>query len=149
MTVRLVGLGSALRGDDAAGLLVASWVRALTAGRAPVEEVSGDLDRLIQTLLGDGEVIVVDAVRAPGVEGEILTLDPDQIDPAETRSSHGLGLAEAVGISRALGGQASLHLLGIRGSDFTVGAPVSRVVALACGRLAVALARLLEAPVCA
>lgn len=149
MTVRLVGLGSELRGDDAAGLLVARRVRVLTGGRATIDEVSDDLDGLIQALLGDGEVIVVDAVRSPGMEGEILTLDADQVGPGETGSSHGLGLAEAVGIARALGGKASLHLCGIRGRDFAVGAPMSREVTHACARLAAAIARLLEVPVCA
>lgn len=147
MTVRLVGLGSELRGDDAAGLLVARRTRALTGGRAPVEEVSGDLDGLIQALLGDGEVIVVDAVRSPGIEGEILTLDPDLMARGETGSSHGLGLVEAAGIARALGGKASLHLCGIRGRNFAVGAPVTPEVAHASERLAVAIARLLEVPV--
>lgn len=149
MSVRLVGLGSELRGDDAAGFLVARRVRSLTGGRALVEEADGDLDGLIQTLLGEGEVIVVDAVGSPGLEGEILTLDPDQIGRGDLRSSHGLGLAEAIGIARALGARASLHLCGIRGRDFRVGAPVSPEVAYACERLALAIARLLEAPTCA
>lgn len=149
MTVRLVGLGSELRGDDAAGLLVARRVRSLTGGRALVVEAADDLDGLIRTLLDDGEVIVVDAVRSRGLAGEILTIDPDQIGTGEARSSHGPGLAEAVGIARALGAKASLHVCGIRGRDFGIGAPLSPEVAHACERLATAIARLLEVPACA
>lgn len=146
MTVRLVGLGSELRGDDAAGLLVARRVRALAGAGASVEEVSGDLDQLTRALLADGEVIVVDAVRSPGIEGEILTLEAEEIGLGETHSSHGLGLLHAMEIAQVLGGRASLHLCGIRGRDFAGGAPVSPRVARACERLAVAIARLLEAP---
>lgn len=147
MTVRLVGLGTELRGDDAAGLLVARQVRSLTGGRAPIDEVS-DLDGLVQALLSDGEVIVVDALRSPGLEGEVVTLEPDQIAGTRAGSSHGLGLAEAVAIARALGGRASLHVCGIRGRDFTVGARVTPEVAQACRRLAVGIARLLAVPPC-
>lgn len=149
MTVRLVCLGSELRGDDAAGLLVARNVRSLTGGRAIVAEVSDDPDGLIQALLGDGEVIVVDALRSPGLAGEVVTLEPDEIDPTTARSSHGLGLGEAVAIARALGGRASLHVCAIRGRDFSLGAPVTPEVTRACQRLAVAVTRLLEVPSCA
>lgn len=145
----LVGLGNELRGDDAAGLLVAREVRALTRGRVAVEEVSGDLEPLVRALLAGGEVIVVDAVRSPGPEGEVLALDPERLGPAAAPSSHGLGLAEAVAIARALGGRACLRVWGIRGCDFSLGAPVSPRVAEACSGLAAVLARTLEVSSCA
>lgn len=149
MTLRVLGLGNELRGDDAAGLLVARRVLSLTGGKARVEEVSDDLEGLVESILEGGNVIVVDALRSPGPDGEVVKLDPDQLGPTGTRSSHGLGLAEAVAIARALGAKASLHVYGIRGRDFSVGASVRPAVALACQRLAVEIASLLEVPSCA
>lgn len=117
---------------------------ALTGARPDVEEVSGGFDRLVEALLGEGRVIAVDAVAGPGPEGEVMELDPDQLARMATPTSHGLGLAEAASIARALGGRATLEVWGIRGRNFQLGAPVSPPVAHACARLAAHLAPLLD-----
>ncbi|HEX9122324.1 MAG TPA: hypothetical protein VF984_03045, partial [Actinomycetota bacterium] len=58
--------------------------------------------------------------------------------PADVRSSlssHGLGLAEAVGLAAALGGMPRVVFLGIEVADVTAGGPLSDVVAKAIPEL--------------
>jgi hydrogenase maturation protease len=136
--VRIVCVGSPLRGDDAAGLLVADHVR--DAAPAGVEVVSAPRDAaaLLDALDGAADVVVVDAavdvepgrlVRHDAVAGPLpFTRDP---------SSHGLGVAEAIELVRALGRlPPRVTVYGIGAASFDVGAPPSEEVAAAAERLA-------------
>jgi hydrogenase maturation protease len=129
--VRLIGVGNRLRGDDAAGLLVAEHVR--EAAPAGIEVVSAPRDAavLLDAFDGAETVVIVDAVAgvAPGMivcyDARAEPLPADQ-DP----SSHGLGVAAAIELARALGRlPPRLIVYGIGGSSFGVGLqPCNEVV---------------------
>ena len=135
--VRVIGCGNPEAGDDAVGLLA---VRALR-GRVPPEvEVveAGPAVRVLDLLEGADTVIVVDAVRAPAggrAHGTVLRAEAGADGlPAELRgslSSHGLGLAEALGLAAALGRMPRVVFIGVEAADVTVGRPLSPPVASA------------------
>jgi hydrogenase maturation protease len=143
----LIGLGNELRGDDAAGLLVARAARRQRATGIGVVEREGEpID-----LIGDWEraraVVVADAVDSGGEPGRVYRVDAATGPlPAAFAgpSTHALGLADAIELARALDRlPARLVVFGIEGGSFTPGAePVPAVVAAADAVAAAALAEL-------
>lgn len=128
--VRVIGCGNLEAGDDAAGLLAVREA----AGRLPAEvEVVEAGPLQVLDLLDDADaVIVVDAVRtsdARRAPGAIVRAEagPDGL-PSTLRSSlssHGIGLAEAVGLAASLGPLPRITLIGIEVGEVAAGAPPS------------------------
>jgi hydrogenase maturation protease len=150
--LRVVGVGNDMRGDDAAGLVVARRLRAL-APEADVIERSGEPAELLDALDDGGEgVVLVDAVFSGAPPGEIHRLDASEVALpfAGGASTHGLGLAETIELGRALGRlPPQLLVYGIEGGAFELGAPLSPEVARAAATVAAELLRLLEEAECA
>lgn len=129
MTRLVVGVGNPSRGDDAIGPLVAERVARL--GLAGVEVVTHDEPlALVEHLAGHEDVVVVDAVRSRGGRpGTVHVIrvgsTPLRRDPVAL-GTHGLGVAEAVELARALGRLPQrLTLVGVEVQDVEVGAAVS------------------------
>lgn len=130
----VIGVGNALRGDDAAGLLAA---RAIAAERLPgvaVVESDGDPARLMDAW-ADAEIAVVLDALAPGAEpaGGVRRFDAGAA-PLPVRlgggSTHALGVGEAVELARALGRLPSrLIVYGISARSADAGAPASAAAA--------------------
>ncbi len=126
--MRVVALGSRGAGDDAAGLLVGDRLRRF--GYDVVEPA--DVAQLVEALREVKAATVVDAALGPGGPGTVhrmASAAPVLRGPAH--SSHGLGLAEAVALARALGAEPALTIYAIVGRDFGLGAAVSAEVELA------------------
>nr|MDJ0864620.1 hydrogenase maturation protease [Myxococcota bacterium] len=99
---RVIGIGSP-HGDDAAGLLVARHLDATDCPGVQVVECGRPVPDLLDALEGAEAALLVDAVRAGGDAGALRRLDPGQLARAEASSSHGLGVAHALALHRALG----------------------------------------------
>jgi hydrogenase maturation protease len=99
----VIGLGQGAAGDDSVGLVVLRSLRerALPSGIELHE--FGEPSALVPLLSGDTPVIVVDAVLGDPA-GAVVELSPDELGAhAPLRlSSHGLGVAEAIGLARVL-----------------------------------------------
>ena len=140
------GLGNDLRGDDAAGLLVARALTKLDVRDVDVEEHSGEPGALVTSMAQHRHVIIVDAVAADAPPGTVLSQCWDGTAIRGAVSSHGLGLSEALALGRLLGAVANVTVHGIVGRVFEVGAPPSAEVVLAAAELA---ARIEEDVACA
>lgn len=107
----VVGLGGIQAGDDAVGLQVA---RVLAAEGFTTCECE-DATRVVE-LLSDGERVVVIDALVGGELGAVAHVHPDALsaDPQPV-SSHGLSLAQAVGLARTLYGEDVLTRLDIVG----------------------------------
>lgn len=123
--MRVIGCGTLERGDDAAGILVAQRLRELGVD-AQIQ--SGEALALIEAWAGEDDVIIVDAVMTGAPVGTVHVWD----DPRSLRqglspaSSHGLGVAEAIELARALGRlPRRLCVFGIEGRQFDQGAELS------------------------
>ena len=122
----VIAVGNPWRADDGAGAQV---VRRL-AGRVPDDvrliELGGEPAELLDAWDGLGAVVVVDAVRTGGAPGTVHCFDASRAPlPARTgsASTHGLGLADALELGRALGRlPARVVVVGIEaGEDQTAG----------------------------
>jgi hydrogenase maturation protease len=127
MTSRVVviGVGNALRGDDAAGLAVAENVRAHAPDRVAVRVCEGEPSRLIDAF-GDADVVfVVDAVSTGAPVGTLHRFDASHapVPSRELRSStHALGIGETLELARALGRLPQRAVVfGLEGSEFGAG----------------------------
>jgi len=105
-SIRIIGLGNELRGDDAVGLLVARRVRQEVGDRTEVIEAEMVGVDLIALMEGARVTILIDAARSGQSPGTIHRLDASagpialQIFP---HSSHVLGISEALELARVMG----------------------------------------------
>ncbi len=142
--ILVAGLGNELRGDDAAGLLTARAIRALHLENVDVEEHSGDVAALAESMARHAEVVVVDAVVSSAPPGTVRELNADSAVTRARSSSHGLGVSEALALARALGATPRVRLIGIEGSQFALGSRPCTAVARAAREVAERFASQLE-----
>jgi hydrogenase maturation protease len=97
----VVGIGQPRAGDDGVGIAVA---RALAARGIEVRE-SADAAILLSLLEERRRVVLVDAVVGGGEVGDVLHVGPEALAlRGAPLSSHGVGVAQAIALSRALYG---------------------------------------------
>lgn len=105
-SIRIIGLGNELRGDDAVGLLVARRLRQAIGHRAQVIEAEMAGVDLIELMNGGRVVFLIDAARSGQNPGMIHRLDASN-SPIGKRifphSSHALGISDALELARAMG----------------------------------------------
>jgi hydrogenase maturation protease len=139
----IIGVGTEMYGDDAAGLAV---VRSLRSIELPpfvrVVEFTGDGASLINLWTDEDRVIIIDCVSAQTAPGTIMAIDllhgalPSHWRP----STHSFGLSEAVGLARALSSlPSSLMLYGIQGRSHAHGHGLSPEVRVAVEKVAAML----------
>jgi hydrogenase 3 maturation protease len=137
-SIVLLGVGSELRGDDAAGLLVAekvksqrSKVKVLLGGTAP-ENLTGEIKRLKPSHL-----LIVDAADFKAEPGAIKLLDPREIG-GFSFSTHSLPLKVMIDFILA-DHQCEVVIVAIQPADVNFGAPLSPAVKQACAAAAQAI----------
>jgi hydrogenase maturation protease len=147
VAVRVIACGNPDAGDDGAGLAAAAGIRRLLRDVPGAEVVEAGSPLLLLDLLQDGiPAVVVDAVRSLGRyhPGEVVRVDdlrdgvPDGLGSA--LSSHGLGVAETVGVASAVGRTSRVAFVGVEVRDVTAGSPMSPPVRAALPDVAAAAA---------
>ena len=127
----VIGTGNDFRGDDAAGLEVARRLRPRLPPTIEVIELDGDPAALIEAWTGAATAWVIDAICSDEPPGTVHRLDigpdgPPVPNNCHRKSSHVLGLGEAVALARALDRlPGHLVLIGITGMSFGLGAALS------------------------
>ncbi|MBI4559121.1 MAG: hydrogenase maturation protease [Candidatus Hydrogenedentes bacterium] len=131
--ILVIGVGNRVRQDDAAGLVLAEYIRRRNIPGVCVVEHNGEGTSLMDTWRGAHAVIVCDAVRSGDLPGTAYRLDV-----SETRvsrgffrySSHSFGVAEAVQLAQFLGDLPPYFVIfGIEGKEFGYGVSLSEEVA--------------------
>jgi hydrogenase maturation protease len=121
----ILGCGNRQRGDDAAGILA---VERLSALGIAAEVCSGESAETMDAWSGADDVIVIDAVVSGAPAGTVHVWDAQRPPTFATSagSSHGLGVAHAIELARALNRlPARLRVYGIEGKRFEIGSAVS------------------------
>jgi hydrogenase maturation protease len=145
-TIKVIGIGQSLRGDDAAGL---------AAVRLWLESCQGKVDRpnlmvelvelpgigLLNLLEGARVAILVDAVRSGATAGTVNIIDENQIESFSdgAGSAHGWGVAETLSLGRKLNPAKlpkKLILIGIEAGQLSLGETLTREVELALPEVA-------------
>jgi hydrogenase maturation protease len=126
--VLIIGCGNRDRGDDGAGIMVAERLRELGVN---AEICTGEALELIEAWNGADDVVIVDAVMTGGPAGKVWLWDCGHLTMPESLSlsTHGFGLAEAIGLARILNRLPKrLRVLGIEGRRFNLGNEISQEV---------------------
>jgi hydrogenase maturation protease len=124
----VIGIGNRARGDDAVGPEVACRVAQLNLPGIAVVVLDEPI-KLVEQFDTYDHVVVVDAIDSRGHPGRVQVRDvssaPLRRDPPAL-GSHGLGVADAVELARALGRLPKrLTLVGVEARMFCLGAPLS------------------------
>jgi hydrogenase maturation protease len=101
----VIGIGNPDRGDDAAGRLAARRLAAMLPPAVEVSEHDGEVTSLLAAIESAAAVYLIDACASRAKPGTVRRFDVTTGPlPHETfsLSSHGLGLAEAIELARAL-----------------------------------------------
>lgn len=133
----VIGYGCADRSDDGVGPLVATRLAALGAAAVAYE---GDGTGLLDLWEAQDACIVIDALSGRSPPGEILRFsaldDPAFARARFVRSSHQIGLAEAVALGRMLDRLPKrLAVIGVAGFEFGFGRALTPAVERAADRL--------------
>jgi hydrogenase maturation protease len=140
--VLVIGVGNALRGDDAAGLEIVRRLRARAeAGEIATYEHEGEALTLLDIWEGADAVVLVDAIRSGARPGTIHRVDATSAAiPLRLRgssSTHAVGIGEAIELARALGRlPKAVLLIGVEGHRFEAGDRLSEEVEAMVGELA-------------
>lgn len=104
MRGRVIGLGRALACDDAVGLLVVEHLRRVGVPVGVELHAVSDASAIVPLLQTASPVAIVDAIASRRAPGEIVTLDEGALRTARARpvSSHGVDVADAVALARAV-----------------------------------------------
>jgi hydrogenase maturation protease len=146
----VVGIGNPDRGDDGLGRMVAGLLRGRLPADVRIEERLGGAAELVDLLAEADHAVLVDAMVSGAAPGTIRRLDcaaGEVVPGVAGASSHGFGLAQAIGLARALGSLPPVCLVyAVEAAAFAPGAEMTAVVAeaaeAAAGRIAVELASL-------
>jgi hydrogenase maturation protease len=145
MTICVVGVGNALRGDDAVGLEVARLLDGTLPDGVRLVECEGEPVSLLTSWEDCDTAIVVDATESgqePGTVRRLAAHDGPLPPELQRASTHLLGVAEAVELARALGRLPGRTIVyGIEGGTFDTGAPLSDAVQAAAAEVAASIRR--------
>jgi hydrogenase maturation protease len=134
-TIRIIGLGNELRGDDAVGLLAARRLRQALGNRAEVIEAEMAGVDLIELMKGARVVILIDAARSGQNPGIIHRLDASDSSIGVRvfpHSTHALGISDVLELARAMGVlPARVIVYGIEAGNTEAGQALSSSVAKA------------------
>ena len=127
--VLVVGIGTAYRNDDSAGLIAAERLRELSLPGASIIEHESEGVALLDFMAGWQCVILIDATSSGAPGGTLQRLDARAAPvPAQMfrHSTHAFGLASAIELGRALDRlPPRLVVYGIEGRDFAAGTRLS------------------------
>ncbi|MGO9462069.1 MAG: hydrogenase maturation protease [Rhodomicrobium sp.] len=137
-------IGNPDRGDDGIGALVAEKLAGMLAAGAELLVRNGDMLSLIEDGAGSDALVCVDAAAPMDAPGRIHRIDlaagelPGELLAAST---HGFGLADAIGLARTLAcAPPDIVIYGIEGCCFDAGAPMTPEVAAAADEAAALIA---------
>lgn len=120
--VLVAAVGSRACGDDAVGLVLAERLRGDAGVDVALWEDRDALDVAGALLEGDGPVVLVDCADMGLPPGSWRLLGEGVArDHRDTVSTHGLGLADALTLARALGCERDVRLFGVQPFDVRPG----------------------------
>ena len=147
----IIGVGNVDRGDDGAGLAVASRLRKRLDHERGIRVVEhwGEATGLVEAMEGWNQVLIVDASMSGATTGgyRIFEAGETALPSVLTEmSSHGFGVPQAIELARALGTlPARCRVYAIEGEAFETGAPLSDAVVAAVDSVVDEIMRSLEA----
>lgn len=151
-TIRIIGLGNRMRGDDAVGLLAAYRLEDRVGSHVDVIGAESAGVELLELMAGADAVFLIDAMRSGQAPGTTHRFDASAgpITPELfPRSTHAIGVGEALELARTLDVLPNKVILyGIEAGDTDLGHPLSPAVGHALNNVVELVLGEIEARVC-
>ncbi|MBW1696843.1 MAG: hydrogenase maturation protease [Deltaproteobacteria bacterium] len=132
LNIHLIGVGNEFRQDDGVGIFIVRHPSLKQLEDIQVSETGGEAADLMDIWKGAGNVFLFDAVSSGNTPGTIYRFDIRHQRLSQDLfgvSSHGIGVAEAIELSRALNRlPVELIVFGIEGKNFGTGPGLSLAV---------------------
>lgn len=152
VSIRIIGLGNGMRGDDAVGLLAAIRLQERVGNHVDVIEAESVGVELLDMMKGAETVLLIDAVCSGQVPGTIHRLDASSRPVAPglfPRSTHAIGVGEALELARTLGVLPSKVIVyGVEAERIDIGHLLSPAVDQALHKVVELVLREIETNVC-
>ena len=115
--LKVIGIGNALRGDDAIGPLVIEKLIEDNNG-LPAEfiDLGADAFTMLEHLMGQDPLLIIDCAKMGKKPGEIKMFDVNEASIMETSkvvSLHGFGFADVYRMAREMGEVAHCKIIGV------------------------------------
>lgn len=146
--IAILGIGSDLRGDDAAGVIVAqqieknlgksSKVKVLIGATAP-ENLTGEIKKIEPSHL-----IIIDAADTNAQPGQVTVIKPQDI-AGTSFCTHSLPLKVMIDYLQQSSHSLKVIIIGIQPKNLAVGSNISKEVSQAVEELAVTIVNLFKA----
>lgn len=144
MRVGVLAVGNRFAGDDAVGPLVLDAVRDHLPVDVAAVELDGEPARILAAWDDLEAVVVVDAAHSGAPVGSVhrLVVHPEHLEAVMRPSgpaagTHGAGVAEALGLGRALGRvPTAVVVVAVEGRRYAAGDPCSEEVVAAINEAA-------------
>jgi hydrogenase maturation protease len=125
----VIGIGNSMRGDDAAGVVVANLLRQRVPAGVEVRACDEEPSRLMEAWKGADSVVLVDTVSSGAAPGTLHRFDVGE-EPVPARafrsSTHAIGIGETIELARALGRlPGRVRVYGVEAGGFETGAPLT------------------------
>jgi hydrogenase maturation protease len=138
--VLIIGVGTAYRNDDAAGLIVAERLRTRLPEGASLVTHEGEGVSLMEQLANSEAAVLIDAMCSGTEPGAIRRFDAGAQSslalpaPMFRHSTHAIGIVQAIELGRALGKlPRQVIVYGIEGQNFDAGTQLSPAVESSIG----------------
>ncbi len=116
--IKIIGLGNALRGDDAIGPEIIEILEAMGENDAwQLIDAGADAFTVLEHLLGDTPVLLIDCADMKIAPGGVKMFTVEEASLAEISkhvSLHGFGFAEVYRMARQLGQCAPCKIIGVQ-----------------------------------
>jgi hydrogenase 3 maturation protease len=146
--VAVLGIGSELRGDDAAGIITARKIEKLTSKKIPQSQLKVFIGETApENLTGEikkfqpSHLIIIDSADLGNSPGQVTTIDPQAIEGISF-CTHRLPLKVMIDYLHQ-SCKCEVMIIGIQPKDITVCGPISKEVSKAVKQLAVTIVNLL------
>jgi hydrogenase maturation protease len=128
----IIGVGNPDRGDDGIGRVVAERLRGQVADGIEIKVLNGEVTALLDCLERADSAYLIDAVSSGAEAGTVHRFDVSAIPLPSlsfAASTHGLGLAEAIELARAMEClPVPCVVYGVEAASFDDGRPLSSAV---------------------
>ena len=115
--LKVIGIGNALRGDDAVGPIIIEKLLASDNGSSTVLiDAGSDAFTVLEHLMGTDPLLIIDCAKMGKSPGEIKMFDVTEASITETSkvvSLHGLGFADVYRMAREMGEVAQCKIIGV------------------------------------
>ncbi|MBN2426259.1 MAG: hydrogenase maturation protease [Calditrichaceae bacterium] len=130
--LKIIGLGSELRGDDRIGPEIIKSLRKMELD-LPVKlyNVGSDAFSIIEHLIGEEPVLIVDCAKMGKKPGSVQKLNIDEVNlhvVDRSLSLHGMSFAEAYRLAKSMGKVAPCSLIAIEPEQVNFNVPLSDIV---------------------